>query len=309
MTITTKNFKAMGTDCEILIHTTLSEEKTNKLAELAEQRVRILEDSWTRFKPDSALSQFNSLNGLPDIQVNQDLWRLLNTMKQAWELTEGAYDPTVIHALRHHGYNQTLTNLPLDDTPTSPTAVQGLAGMTLNETAHTVFLPAGVEVDPGGIGKGLAADIIVEEFMLVGVSGILVNLGGDIVFAGQPSEENSIEWSIMLPYQENVYLFPRSPEPVAIATSSPKSRRWGSTRHHVINPKTGQPAESPIHTVTITANSGWEAEAWTTATILAGVNAPELLQKHHLSGTIVWANETVTHHRTVQHYSPLEVSQ
>lgn len=296
MTTISRKFHAMGTECEIIINTLLPEKETNKLAELAEQRVRMLEANWTRFSPESSLSKFNKLNGKKDLEVNTDLFTLLETMQKAWEMTKGAYDPTVIKALRHHGYTDTLENLTWDDSLTSPVTIRGLSGMKLDRANRTVTLPRGIEVDPGGIGKGLAADIIVEEFTGTGIiEGILVNLGGDIVLLGSPSSPNTEKWAVMLSDQKNVYLFPTSSSPTAIATSSPKSRRWGSTRHHVINPKTGQPAESPIETVTVTANNGWEAEAWTTAAILAGHDAPQLLQQNNLNGSIHWVNGTTTH--------------
>jgi thiamine biosynthesis lipoprotein len=139
-----------------------------------------------------------------------------------------------------------------------------------------VRLPAGIGFDPGGIGKGLAADLLCDEMMAAGAGGVCVNLGGDIRVAG--SGPDGAAWTIAVEH-------PWSPEPIAllgladgaVATSTTLRRRWqtdGEARHHLIDPQTGLPSETDITLATVVAAHAWVAEVLAKAVLLAGSAHP-----------------------------------
>ena len=71
-------------------------------------------------------------------------------------------------------------------TPPASLPCPGCADITWDEVECTVSLPAGIRFDPGGIGKGLAADIVTEELITDGAAGALVSVGGDVRVRGKP---------------------------------------------------------------------------------------------------------------------------
>jgi len=139
-----------------------------------------------------------------------------------------------------------------------------------------IRLPAGVGFDPGGIGKGLAADLVVEEIRSLGADGVCVNLGGDLRVDGLGPEGGV--WTVALEH-------PVRDEPLAVigltagavGTSTTLRRRWdsaGGMRHHLIDPATGLPSTSGTQFVSVVAAHGWVAEVLAKAILLRGPAHP-----------------------------------
>jgi thiamine biosynthesis lipoprotein len=135
------------------------------------------------------------------------------------------------------------------------------------------MLPPGVRFDPGGIGKGLAADMVAEWLVGAGALGALVNLGGDLRAAGDPPDAGG--WAISLPDPVRPgrelarFALPHG----AVATSSRLRRRWctaAGPAHHLLDPATGRPATGGTVAVSVVADRAWRAEALATALFLMG---------------------------------------
>jgi thiamine biosynthesis lipoprotein len=151
---------------------------------------------------------------------------------------------------------------------------RGTAGIVLDRDQHTLSLPSGVGIDPGAIGKGLAADIIADEIHAAGAEGVLVNLGGDVCVRGTAGGS---AWTIGIQDDRSadspvVHQIELTGQRRAVATSSSLRRRW-SGRHHVIDPFTGQPSQSDLAQVSVAAPTGWQAEAATTYALVRGAQA------------------------------------
>ncbi len=287
-----REFRAMGTDCSVLIFAA-SEVFGGQLCDLAIQRVEILEQCWSRFRPSSELSRLNEQAGAGPVEVSDDLFTLVEAMSEACALTGGLFDPTVLANMRAIGYDVDYAAVIARDAlfyagmpRVSP--VPGMGSVILDASMQTVSLPVGVGLDPGAIGKGLGADIIVDEFLAAGADGVLINLGGDIALGGLPGTDP--HWNIDVVDERDLQrhaslpsmTFPAGIAHAGVATSTSLGRVWG-TRHHVIDPRTGQCAESDLVQVTISANSGWWAEvAATTALIAGSAQAPSWLDDHRL---------------------------
>ena len=140
-------------------------------------------------------------------------------------------------------------------------------------------LPRDVEIDPGGIGKGLAADLVTAELLAAGARGALVNLGGDVRVRGDAPGGTS--WSIAVehPTDPARTIVELGITDAAIATSTNARRRWirgGRERHHLVDPRTGDSADSPLVSVTVVADEGWWAETSAKAIFVAGTPAPRV---------------------------------
>jgi thiamine biosynthesis lipoprotein len=153
-----------------------------------------------------------------------------------------------------------------------------------------VGLPAGVQIDPGGIGKGLAADLAVDLVVHAGAIGACVNVGGDLRVAGTALDGQ--RWSVTIedplgrPDLGTVHL-----RDEALVSSWRTRRTWGapdSVRHHIIDPDTGAPAWSGLAGVTVLAPDAWWAEALATALFLAGPDgAPAVITHHGISALLI----------------------
>jgi thiamine biosynthesis lipoprotein len=233
-------------------------------------RVDQLEQRWSRFRPDSEVSRLTAGAGRP-VEVGADTIRLVVTAIEAWRESGGAVNPTVLGAVLRAGYDRTLADVFRDPRPAdSQLAVVACTDIAID--GSTVTLPAGTGFDPGGIGKGLAADMVVEELLAAGVAGACVSLGGDLRVAGR--SPNGEGWTIAIERPDRT-------DPVAlvglhdgaVATSTTARRRWtiGTTAaHHLIDPDTGRPSTTDLVQVSAIAGRGWLAETHAKAALLRG---------------------------------------
>ncbi len=221
--------------------------------------------------------------------------------------TGGRFDATRLPALLATGYDRTFALIaaaesaravasadlspserPAPLPPPGP-APPG-AALTVDPGAGTVAVAAGHGLDPGGIGKGLAADLVSAELMAAGAEGALVNLGGDLRVRGRGPDEGDWPLSVASPFDPGRELLRLAVGDGALATSSRLLRRWHDRRglpvHHLLDPFTGAPTATDVVAVTVLAADGWWAEALTKA--LFTLNAAEGLgHVHHAEAVIV----------------------
>lgn len=257
----------MGTEAEVLVHPGA----TNAVVlhpERVLDRLAELERRWSRFLPDSEVSVLNDLDGAPAV-VGPDTASLLAHAALAAHRTGWSFDPLVGGDVIRLGYDRSFPwegergELPA----TPPVRARWLR---IDERSGLAELPEGAQFDPGGLGKGLAADVAVGEF-LAGAStgaGVLVNLGGDLRVGGvAPPTGWEVEVDHLRGPTARVAL-----SGGALATSSVLRRRWsgdgGSELHHVVDPRTGRPADGPVVSVSVVADEGWWAEALATAVLV-----------------------------------------
>ena len=296
-----RHFRAMGTDCQVTVYA--PDALAPALLDLAVERVELLEASWSRFRPASELSRLNAQAGTGPVAVSDDLLELVSTMKAAWTMTDGLCDPTVLASMRAIGYDADFATVVARAAveavdPRALRRTPGMGAVIVDEVAGTVSLPAGVGLDPGALGKGLAGDIIVDEFMEAGADGVLVSLGGDVVLAGRPGTDPY--WSVSVADEraagEELRTIDLEPgvDRAAIATSTTLKRRWGNGLHHLVDPRTGDVASGDLVQATVTAPFGWEAEAGATAALLLGSSvAASWLADRGLDGILLTDATTV----------------
>jgi thiamine biosynthesis lipoprotein len=258
-----------------------------------------LEARWSRFLPHSDITLLNNSPG-SWIDVDPSTITLVASMIEAWRATDGAFDPSVLPILVDAGYGASIDD-PWKVTilPDGQLVALGTDGgptmgeIEIDPSGGAIRLPAGLTLDPGGIGKGLAADIAVQRLLDLGVSGALVSIGGDMTMAGTAPSSEAGGWSISVedPDPSNGELCRLVVSGGGVATSSTRSRRWvraGRERHHVVDPRLAAQSSTDLATVTVIARSGWLAEAHATAALLAGSGgAMDHLDRHGLTGLAV----------------------
>ena len=291
-----RRFAAMGTQCHVVVDA--PEPIASTLLDLARTRVELLEQCWSRFRPDSELSALNASAGQGPFAASGDLLLLVRHMQQAWADTDGLFDPTVLTAMRQWGYDADFATVVARQSVAAvavTTAAPGMAAVLVDDAGVT--LPVGVGLDPGAIGKGLAADLIAADLREAGAAGVLVNLGGDIAVAGTPADGGP--WRITVDDErdagrplDTLTIDTGGTQGVThagIATSTTLTRRWAQgRRHHVIDPRTGGLGAHDLVQVTVVAPQAWQAEVAATAALLRPADAAaSWLTDRQLSGILL----------------------
>ncbi len=266
---------AMGTEAHLVLVGAADGVATHLLDLLGR-----LERRWSRFLPNSEVSRLNALAGQP-LRVHPSTLLLVEQAIEAWRLTGGAFDPTVLGDVVRAGYDTSLSDSfagpldlpsPVERAPGCSDLVRACSDIEVDHADSIVRLPPGTGFDPGGIGKGLAADLLVDEAIRAGVAGVCADIGGDLRVEGRAPNGGS--WTISVEH-------PARATPLAlldvasgaVATSTTLRRRWtvgGRDRHHVIDPRTGQPSDTDVDVMTIVAGEAWQAEVLATAGLLRG---------------------------------------
>lgn len=282
-------FRAMGTTIALLL--------PERHAETGTQLVRALFAGWeqalSRFLAESELSQLNRQAGTP-VAVSDLLYSVLVTALTAAQTTGGVYDPALLEQLEQAGYDRNFDDLPAERFSLILPGLPGgrWRGIHIDPIHRRVTQPAGLKLDFGGIAKGMAVDAALEELRQHGIAPALVNAGGDLAVSGLPPAQE--QWYISVPGREQLWSIPLRRG--AVATSGLARRHWrqgGKLQHHLIDPRTGQPAESDLWSVTVVADRCEQAEvAAKVAFILGSKRGADFLRRHRIAGLLVRADGT-----------------
>jgi len=261
--------RAMGGDLHVVLWAPHS--AAEQLADLAVRRIELLESCWSRFRPGSELNRLNARAGQGYVEVSEDLRRLVAVCSDAFAWSAGDVDATVLGSMVAMGYSDDFTRVATA-LPASwvPRPAAGMAGVRIGP--RSVSLPVGVGLDPGGVGKGLAGEIVTTEITDAGAGAVLVSLGGDVVTRGTPPGSDGWRISMRddrLDAPTEVRMLELRGAQRAVATSSTLRRRWAG-RHHVVNPRTGLPTDADVVQATVVADCGWRAEAAATVALVRG---------------------------------------
>lgn len=238
----------------------------------AERRLRALESRWSRFDGSSDVARINRARGAA-VVVHPDTVVLLESMQHAHRLTAGAYDPTMLCEVLAAGYDRSIDDRSVVSvTVDLPATGHSVTDVVVDRAGCRVEAPRGLGLDPGGIGKGLAADLIVMELIERGAAGALACIGGDLACAGEPPQGDGWEIAVADPFCSGAELVRLEVGGGGVATSSTRTRRWrhrGRVRHHVLDPRCHRQSTTDLVAVTAIASAGWEAEALATQGLLA----------------------------------------
>lgn len=257
----------MGSTGEVLVDGPVD------LVPLGFSRLRQLERTWSRFLPDSELNRLHAQRG-HWLECSDDLVAALQWCRQMNVETRGLFDPSIRPSLEQLGYDRTFAEIVEQVIRPSETAAvaaaPGLAGLEISD--NWVRVGPDLSIDLGGIGKGLAADLVADELIAAGANSAYVALGGDIHAAGEPVDENG--WLVPL-------LDPTTGDAIAhhalfagaLVMSTVAIRRWThghEVHHHIIDPRTGCPASTDLVAVAVADHSAARGEALAKAALIAG---------------------------------------
>jgi FAD:protein FMN transferase len=268
------------------------------------------EQCLSRFRTDSELSAVNRSAGRW-AQVSEVMWDVFHAAMQAAQETHGLVTPTILEDLERAGYDRSFEKLHDGAAHTQTIGVSNRAAdwraIDWNAHTHSIFVPEGVRLDFGGIAKGWAADQAVQRLSIYGPA--LVDAGGDI--AVSHSLDNGQAWPIELDvlnqHTGGDVLPLLMVSKGGVATSGRDYRHWqcdGKNQHHIIDPRTGCPADTDVLTATVIAPSTREAEvAAKVALILGSRNGLEWIDaRPTLAGILVLEDGRRLYSRRAQQY-------
>jgi FAD:protein FMN transferase len=284
-----QEFRAMGTTIELL----LPQRQIVQGGEAVRLLFAYWEQTLSRFQADSELSQLNCAAGKPT-RVSQLLLDVLQTALAAAQATEGMFDPTLLNQLVRIGYDRSFEILPLRLPDALSAAIPG-GGWRAIKIQHDgeqsyVTLPEGAALDFGGIAKGMAVDASLNRLKQLGIQTALVNAGGDLAALGLPAHTE--HWLVGIQGKDVTWNIPLRSG--ALATSGTGRRRWQQgtqRRHHLIDPRTGEAAQSALWSVTVAAGRCEQAEVAAKVAFLLGPEDGKIfLHKHGLAGMFLFEN-------------------
>lgn len=254
----------------------------------------------SRFRQDSEISWIHrSRGGL--FMLSDGLAEAISVALEAARWTGGLTDPTVGDALIVLGYDRDFAAIDPDRREPAGSPAPAPGWQTVRLDGPLLWLPADVRLDLGATAKGLGSDRAVRAAMAAQgqAGGVLVSLGGDMAVAGQPPRDG---WPILAAEEAGPAGSSRAQQvrlaSGAVATSSITCRQWrraGRVLHHIVDPRTGLPADGPWQMVSVAASTCADANAAATAAIVAGAEAEQWLASAGLPARLV------THDREVRY--------
>ncbi len=291
-----RTFGAIGTSATVAV-------TRPELADWAElllaEELREVDAAYSRFRPDSELRRLVRTGGGPPVGVSTLLYEAFEVASAVAVKTAGIVDPTIGSALIELGYDRDFEQLdPLTESPSfRPSPAPGWWRIVLDPEGRAITVPVGVHVDLGSSGKAFAADRAALRLAHELECGVLVNLGGDVSVSGPAPTGGwpvGIATSCTTPADavDQVVTVVRG----GLATSGTTSRSWsraGRLVHHIVDPWTGDAAPPTWALVSTTGRTCVEANAWSTAAVVWGEDAPGHLAARGVAARLVRGDGSV----------------
>lgn len=283
-------FRAMNTD--ITLAAEGERQAVNRGFAEARQFIAASEHRFTRFSEDSELSQLNRSAG-SWFQASADMTTVVMLAKQYTEETDGLFNPAVLPNMEWIGYDRSMDFIQAQEAPplfadriAPHPHLLPLSDLVVDPEQNLIYMPHGIRLDLGGIAKGWIAEqaaLLLAKY----AKACLVDAGGDMFMVGHPAGEAFWQIELEDPQAPGWSLTQLDVTSGAVATSSTMKRKWvqsGIRRHHLIDPRTGEPAKTDWASVTVIAPHADTAEVFAKALLIAGaydaekiaLNAPEI---------------------------------
>ncbi len=282
----TQTQQALGGDVTLSVVTESSDKDTNKLFDNLWRQVYIFEKRFSRFLPMSELSIFNRSAGIKSF-ISPEFRDLLIAAKKLGEQTDNLYNPFILPALQRAGYRKSALIGYENDVQEDYSRRQVAPVKSLNIGDNWACIPYGTALDLGGCGKGYLADQLSKTINIAKVRGYWLSISGDIATFGLDESDNKITLNVQNAGDPNMVSdwIIHSPESYfAVATSGTFKRRGQDDTnnwHHIIDPRSLQPANTDILLATVCAKTVLEADVLASSALIIGSKlALPFLRRH-----------------------------
>ncbi|NLL04230.1 MAG: FAD:protein FMN transferase [Clostridiaceae bacterium] len=263
---------AMGTIISQRIYDNNAEEISKKVMD----KIREIEDKMTINKSGGEIDKLNASAGIDFVELNEDAIYVLEKAKEFSKISNGAFDVMVGPLVKEWGV--------FSDNPSIPSAkkIEDLLSLVNYEDviidksiSKAKLRKKSQVVDLGGIAKGFAGDKAIELYREHKVNSAFINIGGNIVLLGSKPDGSLWKVGVRNPTgPEGTYIGVISAKDKAIVSSGDYQRYFekdGVRYHHIIDPRTGYPADSGLIGTTVISDLSIDADALSTATFVLGL--------------------------------------
>ena len=273
----TRNFFAMDTYMTV----TCYGDKCEEAVEASVSEIERLEEELYVAVEGSEVERLNS-NG--NAVVTNEVIKLIDKSKEIYEETDGAFDITVLPLMEKWGFTSGSLYIPDKD---ELKELVSKCGMDKIETKENhIFLGDSQKIDFGGIAKGYASDRLVKIFDEYDIESAYMSLGGNVYCYKNKIDGSKWNIAIQSPDNDESYAAVISLKDKAVITSGGYERyltdeSTGKKYHHILDAKTGYPADSDLKSVTIISENGMEADCMSTALFVMGLDKAVAYWKEH----------------------------
>jgi thiamine biosynthesis lipoprotein len=267
-----KNDFCMGTVITQRIYST----EAKKAAYEASRELKRLESLMSFFIEGSDIAKVNSAAGICDVQINPETLEVIQKSIMFSEISSGSFDVTVAPVVKCWGIMSSTQKVPLKKEIEQLIKLVDFRCIKYDTGKRTVYLEKkGQMMELGGIAKGYAADKVIEIYRKNNICSAFVNLGGNVMVLG--TKQDGSYWKIGIQNPRATlndiigYLLVKDK---TVVTSGDYQRYFavdGVRYHHIIDPKTGYPANSGVISVTIVTDCSINADALSTAVFILGI--------------------------------------
>lgn len=243
-----------------------------------EYEMKRLEGLMSFFLESSEVSKLNRAAGQYEVELSDEVLFVLNKAKHYSEICKGSFDITLAPLARLWGIFTSSEKIPLQEEINEALKLTGHNYLSINNELKTSKLEkSGQCVDLGAIAKGYAADRAIEIYKQYGVESAFVNLGGNVAVLGNKPNGDSFRVGIQNPLlQRGQCLGAVNAANKTVVTSGDYVRYFEKDNkkyHHILDPRTGYPAESSLMSTTIVSKESIAADALSTAIFILGLEA------------------------------------
>lgn len=299
-------FRAMSTVCRVHLHGVSGDVARDFQRDVIAWTGHF-EARYSRFIPDSQISRINAAAGEHWMEVDPDMERIFALCQELFFFTRRAFDPTSLPLVKLWDWKNRPHVIPSDE---SVRAALELVGWNkVQRRPGGIFLPrAGMSIDLGGIGKEYAVDCVMNMAIQRGIPNVMVDFGQDVRVRGHAPDKKF--WWIGLedPHHAGKCWTGVAVTDHAVATSGDTQRYFeinGRRYSHIIDPRTGYPADNGCRAVSVIAPSCTIAGLFsTTVFILGEKEGLQLIETHPGAAGVITSNLTQFYSKRFHDFIP-----
>jgi FAD:protein FMN transferase len=269
-----KSVDAMGSTWSVVVYGQ-DRDGMIRAVDAAFDEVHRLDELLSHYRPESEWSEVNRKAAEGPVKVSAEVFRLLEACQEYSRASEGAFDITVGPLMKLWGFYKGSGRLPRRAEVMAALRRVGWRHIELDPHARTVrFVRKGVEMDPGGIGKGYAVDRMIEVLKQHGIASALVSGGGSSIYGlgAPPTDPKGWRTEIRDPRNSRKTIAAVHLRNESLSTSGTYEKFFradGRVWSHIMDPRTGYPARGTL-SVSVVAPRTIDSEAWTKPIFING---------------------------------------
>lgn len=276
-----RSFYSMGSTVELKFYSP-SEELFHRVVDACVERTKEIDRLFSNYRNDSVLAEVNRNAGVGPVSVPGEFLRLVQTSVRYSVLTEGAFDITIGSLFELWRAETKAGRLPLRSRIRDALGCTGFRKIKIDEVKSQVFLEGDcVRLDFGAIGKGYAVDEMVRIAKESGITRGLVNFGGNIYAMNPPAGKKFWDVGVRKPGSGGEIISKLDLVNKGVATSGDYERYFehsGKKYSHIIDPRTGWPAEGATSVVAV-SKTATEADVFSTAVSVLGLRGAKMFAR------------------------------